>query len=228
MNLDIYDSPDDLYRTRGHEVNPSRPLFTGDVFQQVAISGVQEKGMALILAHPCSFRRGGGQLQDRLLVASVERGSKVGANAWRTGYFDRMPLQDVAGRGYWFAQFDNMGQSLRIDLEASTRLACLSAFGINMLQQRLTFYLTRAEIETHVFNEAFSHTVEEADLLEEWNDVLVENGWTQAQSASAFDHFLRSGTPSYQERLLSAQHRSAVRRACKQEVKVLAERGCSS
>jgi hypothetical protein len=53
MNLDTFGDPSSFYRTRGEEVQRERPLFTGDVFRNVAIPETQEGGMALILAHPC-------------------------------------------------------------------------------------------------------------------------------------------------------------------------------
>lgn len=97
MNLDTYDSPDDLYLARGGEVNPNRPIFTGDVLRNVPIPGVQDEGMALVLAHPCSFRVDQGQLADRLLVARVKPMTKQGAKVWTSGFLDRMPLTDLDG-----------------------------------------------------------------------------------------------------------------------------------
>ena len=37
MSLETFETPDDLYLARGDEVNPLRPLFTGDVVAGVAI-----------------------------------------------------------------------------------------------------------------------------------------------------------------------------------------------
>lgn len=102
-------------------------------------------------------------------------------------------------------------------------MACLSGFGVNMLQQRLTCHLTRAEIPTSTFNEAFSHTFEEADLLEEWTDSLVGDSWTQATAAAKFENFIREGDPNLQAKLLDAQPRSSVRRACRQEAAQLVQ-----
>lgn len=222
MNLDTYDSPDGLYSARGGEVNPNRPVFTGDVFRDVAIPGVQAEGMALIVAHPCSFRVGEGQLAERLLAARVEPTAKQGPNAWRNGFLDRMPLTDLDGTGYWVGHLDKVGRSLTADLLETKRMACLSEFGVNMLQQRLTCHLTRVKIPTATFNEAFAHTFDEADLLEEWTDTLVVVGWTQTKAAEEFETFLREGTPSLQAKLLDAQQRSFVRRACRQKATELA------
>jgi hypothetical protein len=222
VNLDTYSNSDDLYLARGDEVNPNRPVFTGDVFRDVPIPGVQEAGMALVVAHPCSFRVGEGQLADRLLVARVEPTTKQGPNAWRTRFLDRMPLADLDGPGYWVGQLDYVGRSLTADLLATERMACLSAFGANMLQQRLTCHLTRAEIPTATFNEAFAHTFDEADLLEDWNDTLIAAGWTPAMATTEFENHIRSGDPSLQSRLQDAQQRSSVRRTCRDKAAQLA------
>jgi len=222
VNLDTYRSPDDLYLAPGGEVNPNRPVFTGDVYRNGAIPGVQDRGTTLVIAHPCSFRVGEGQLAERLLVTSVEPISKQGPNAWRSRFLDRMPLVDLDGEGYWVGHLDKIGRSLTADLHGGDRMACLSGFGVNMLQQRLTCHLTRAEIPTATFNEAFSHTFDEADLLEEWTDTLVAAGWTQAMAAAEFETFVREGDPSLQAKLLDAQQRSSVRRPCRQRAAQLA------
>jgi hypothetical protein len=222
VNLDTYNDPDALYTARGDEVNPNRPLFTGDVFRDMPIPGVQEAGMGMILAHPCSFRRGAGQLSDRVLVASVRAMQSQGTNAWRRGLFDRMPLPDLDGQGLWATYFGDIGQATVTDLVAAERLACLSGIGINMLQQRLTCYLTRAAIPTRDFDRAFSHNLEEADLLEDWIDTLIATGWEKTVAAEAFERFIRNGEPTLQEQLLDPQRRSHVRLACKSEAARLA------
>ncbi|MHB8287807.1 MAG: hypothetical protein ACYDEY_00945 [Acidimicrobiales bacterium] len=192
------------------------------MFRDVAIPGVQAEGMALVVAHPCSFRVGEGRLAKCLLAARVEPTAKQGPNAWRKGFLDRMPLTDLAGAGFWVGHLDKIGRSLTADLLKSERLACLSQFGVNMLQQRLTCHLTRVEVPAATFNKAFAHTFEEADLLEEWTDTLVVGGWTQTKAAEEFEAFLRGGTPSLQAQLLDAQQRSFVRRACRQRATELA------
>lgn len=222
MNLDTYDDPGDLYLTRGDDVNPNRPLFTGDVLQDVEIPGVQESGMAVVLAHPCSFRVGQGRLAERVLVASVREMQRPGRNAWTRGYLNRTPLPDLDGPGFWAGYFDDLGKALSEELLSTRRTACASQAGINLIQQRLTCHLTRAGIPTFQFNQAFSHTYDEADLLEEWSDVLVDASYTVANAIAAFENFIRSGTPSLQQKLVDPQQRSTVRRACKDEASRLA------
>lgn len=103
MNLDTYEAPEDLYLARGDEVNLNRPLFSGDIFSEVYIPGVEDDGPGIIIAHPCSFRAKEGQLTDRLLVARVRPSTAQGANAWRRGFLDKMPLPDFNGTGHWVA-----------------------------------------------------------------------------------------------------------------------------
>ena len=50
MSLETFETPGDLYLARGDEVNPLRPLFTGDVVADVAVPGVQDGGMAMVVA----------------------------------------------------------------------------------------------------------------------------------------------------------------------------------
>lgn len=223
MNLDTYGSSEELYLARGDEVNHNRPIFTGDVFADVTIPGVDDNGMAIVIAHPCSFRFGAGQLADRLLAARIRTIPKQGPSAWRTRFLDRMPLTDLVGPGYWVAHLDEIGRCSVTDLQASVRIACLSAFGVNMLQQRLTCHLTRAEIPTATFEQAFSHTFEEAELLEEWTDTQTEAGWNIETAAAEFERFIRTGEPTWQERLKDPQMRPAVRRACRGEARRLAQ-----
>jgi hypothetical protein len=220
VNLDTYDDPADLYLARGEEVNPNRPIFTGDVFDDVAIADIQTGGLAIIVAHPCSFRVGGGQLRDRLLAAPVHTISKQGKNAWSHGHLGKMPLPDLTGAAgtYMAACFDDAGQARTANLQAERRVACLSEFGINMLQQRFVCSFSRVEVPTHEFSTAFSHTYAEADLLEDWTDALTADGWTANDAASEFEKFIRSGERTYQDKLREPQLRSAVRKACKQEV----------
>lgn len=71
MSLETYADAADLYLTRGQDVNPRRPLFTGDIFADVQVPGIQPGGMALIIAHPCTLRGRQAQLKEHVLVAAV-------------------------------------------------------------------------------------------------------------------------------------------------------------
>jgi len=223
VTLATYTDPEELYLARGGEVNPNRPLFTGDVLLDVSIPGVQGRGLGIVVAHPCSIRGRQGRLTDRILVAAVRSRERVSRTSWADGFYDLCPLPDLNGHGYCVGHLDELGRAATSDAMGTVRVACLSEVGINLLQQRLTFHLTRAEIPTPQFHEAFSHTLVEADLLEDWTDTLTARGRSQADATEQFDVFLRSGDPSLQEQLLEPQRRAAVRTACRRRACALLE-----
>lgn len=227
MSLETFDSPDQLYLARGDDVNPLRPLFTGDVVDDVAIPGVQEAGMAAVIAHPCSMRGRGAQLGPRVLVAAVEKHSRIGRSAWTEGHAGLMPLPDLleAG-GLWVARLDDIGRARTKGVTASRRLACLSPFGINLMQQRFIWRMTRHQVPTALLQEASAHTFEEADLLEEWNDTICPAGATPDQAAASFEAFLRADCGhgrTLQNDLRDPQRRSSVRIACRSEARRVAD-----
>lgn len=225
MSLETYADAADLYLTRGQDVNPRRPLFTGDVFADVPVPGIQPGGMALIIAHPCTLRGRQTQLKEHVLVAAVREYAEVGQGAWTKGYYDMMPLPHLVGRGFYLGRFDEMGRALTADLLKTQRLACLSVPGINLLQQRLIWHLTRFEVETFRLHEAFAHTFEEADLLEEWNDVLCDGGVAKTEATVLFEEFIRADQGNgrtLQEGLRDPQRRSSVRSAVRAEARRVA------
>ena len=228
MSLDTFEKPDDLYLARGEEVNPLRPLFTGDVVADVAIPGVQDGGMAVVVvAHPCSMRGKDAQLEPRVLVAAVAEGGKIGRAAWAGGHFALMPLPDlVEASKLCVARVDDIGKALTEQLVAGTRVACLTPFGVNLLQQRFIWRLTRHEVPTYQLQEVSAHVFEEADLLEEWGDTVCAAGASPERAAAAFEAFVRAdrgGGNSLQGDLRDPQRRSTVRSACRAEAERVAE-----
>ena len=221
MSLETYEAPDDLYLARGEDVNPLRPLFTGDVVADLAIPGIQDGGMAAIVAHPCSMRGKEAQLEPRVLAAAVAGSGKIGRTAWVTGNFGLMPLPDLLEAGQlWVARLDDIGKALTADVMAGVRVACLSPPGVNLLQQRFIFRLTRHEVPTYLLQEVSAHVFEEADLLEEWSDTVCATGATQEQAAASFEVFVRAdrgGGKTLQGDLRDPQRRSTVRSACRAE-----------
>ena len=225
MTLETYAEPADLYLTRGEDVNGRRPFFTGDVFADVPIPGVQDGGMAFIIAHPCTLRGGNAQLREHVLMDAVREHANVGAQAWTRGFFDLMPMPELLGAELCVGRFEEMGRARTVDLVRTQRLACLSVLAINLLQQRLVWHLTRFDVETFRLHEAFAHTFEEADLLEEWNDVVCDAGVAEAQAAALFEAFIRTdrgGGRTYQSDLRDPQHRSSIRSAVRREARRVA------
>ncbi len=228
MSLETFEKPGDLYLARGDDVNPLRPLFTGDVIADVAIPGVQDGGMAVVVAHPCSMRGKDAQLEPRVLVASVADHGKIGPAAWSRGNFGLMPLPDLLEVGKpWVARLDDIGKAVTADIMAGVRVACLSPFGVNLLQQRFIFRLTRHEVPTYLLQEVSAHVFEEADLLEEWSDTVCAVGMSQEQAAATFEVFIRGdrgGGNTPQGDLRDPQRRSSVRTACRAEAARVAAR----
>jgi len=231
LSLETYLAPDDLYLARGEDVNPLRPLFTGDVVADLAIPGIQDGGMAAIAAHPCSMRGRDARLEPRVLAAAVAGSGKIGRTAWVTGNFGLMPLPDLLEAGQlWVARLDDIGKALTADVMAGMRVACLSPFGVNLLQQRFIFRLTRHEVPTFLLQEASAHVFEEADLLEEWSDTVCAAGMSQERAAASFETFLRGdrgGGNTLQGDLRDAQRRSSVRTACRTEAARVAARSAA-
>ncbi len=216
MSLDPAAVPSRLYVAVGDEVNPARPLFTGDVFDSVDIPGVG-RSAAIIIGHPCSIRGRGGALAAAVPVAAVTAHQEVKAEAWQSGYYNRFPLPGLPFEGgFHVAWLDQFGLAAIGDIRSATRVACLSHPGINQLQQRLVFHQTRLEVKTGLFQQAFDHTYVEADLLEEWATELEE---LDADPAASFEKWIREGEPSRQDRLEVHQERAPIRREMNLELR---------
>lgn len=221
MSLETFGIAADLYTARGPEVNPNRPVFTGDVFDSMPVPGVQDAGPVVVVAHPCSMRGAGARLKANVVVATVTDHTPIGQNAWTRGFFDLTPLPDLVGQDLHVGSFEHLGQARSTDLQAAGRLACLSQFGVNLLQQRLIWYLTRLEVETFRLQEAFGHFFEEVDLMEDWLDTLTSVGIAVSEATSSFDTFLSTdrGGRTFRNDLRDPQRRSAVRQACLAEAR---------
>lgn len=217
MKLETWNSPDDLYRARDDEVSDHRPLFTGDIVEPVPIGGIQTTGAAMIVTHPCAMRGRNAELVEDILVAKVAPHNTARAHRWADGFYDRMPLPDLRGTDTFEAAFfGRMGPAVRNEIESATRIACLSPLGVNILQQRLTCHLTRADIPTGTFWEAFAHTYEEADLLEEWTEDLAGTG-ASADLASEFELWIRAD--NRQDQLRDPQRVASVRLALRATIR---------
>lgn len=190
--------PSRLYLATGDDVNPRRPWFTGDVWSSVSIAGVGTQ-LGILIAHPCSIRGKNGSISERLLFAAVEKHRKVPDAHWESGYYSRMPLKGLPLSDEFHAvNFDLVGNVAKAELTKGNRIACLHHPGINQMQQRLVFHLTRMEIPTLYFQAAFRHTYWEADLLEEW---ATELNSVHPDPYKTFDEWIRGGDPVRQARL---------------------------
>lgn len=206
-----------LYHSRGSEVVPTRPILTGDVFSDVEIPGIDDDAaLAIVLTHPCAMRKDGVRLADRIFVARVGPHHTVPLHKWGTSEFKVMPLPELLpGEVPHAARFSDAGMVQSNALRLDARLACLSQSGINLLQQRLIWHLTRFAAPTFRLHEACIGVFREVELHDEWAEELVEAGHRQEDVDEEFHNWIRDapegGSPR-QIRLLDDQQVVAVRR----------------
>lgn len=216
---------DTLYRARGDEVSENRPILTGDVFSGVKLPGrtgsVKARTVA-ILQHPCSMRTDGVELAWQVLVAEVTNRKVISEADWIDGYFNLMPLPDLrpemdTNARNQAANFDNL-YTVSPSLLTS-RIACLSQFGVNLLLQRWVHYSSRVVVPTFDFQHETVAFYEEADLIEEWCDE-AESPDVRSETEACLQWFRtdRGGT-TYQEMLKNSQAHSMIRKAMRAELK---------
>ncbi len=216
---------DDLYHSRGEEVLPTRPLLTGDVLADVEIPGLDDgRDLAIVLTHPCSMRRDGVHLQDRIFVARVVEHAVVPASQWN-GHYAKMPLSGLINGASYAALFDSAGLVRSEFLIETERVACLSEFGVNLLQQRLIFHLTRFVAPTFKLHESCVGVFREIELHDEWAEFFSGRSQTPTEVGAAFHEWLReapAGGTSRQVRLGDDQQVAAVRREMRAHLAKLA------
>jgi len=217
-DLESPSSPDELYRYRGDEVLLARPVFQGDVFENVAIPGFDDgPGLAIVLTHACTMRGPGGMLKDRLLVGRVTVSDSP--KRWR-GDFAFMPLPELTpgeGSANWCVSLEDVGALRAGLLDVNRRIACLSDRGVVLLQQRQAHHFTRYVVETSVLYEQTGPALLEAELMEDWLDAhlrdVAERDWTAAHEAQtrAFDEYFAQYRQAAKEPSRWSSIRSAVR-----------------
>lgn len=220
--------PRDLYHACGDDIVAARPLLTGDVFSNVTIieaDGSTREIMAMVLDHPCSLRVDGVNLVPRLAVAVVE----PAAGAHWNGSFNRMflpaPFPQTSPQVKAYAAFfDQCYHVSPEQLEAGTRIACLSPTGINILLQRRVKHFSRVTVEAFKFQEANEGVYEEADLIEEWCLEREDDGLKAAEAVAECVAWLREELPDGRRRralLDDPQSRSTARRDGRAYIKAL-------
>lgn len=229
--LECPDAVEDLYlaATRD-EVEPSRPVLTGDVFEDVVIPGVDGTGLGIVLTHPCSMRTDGVTLAKRLLMASVSASGAIPLKSWKTGHFKVMPLPLLMGKHH-SALFEEMGMVESTILRETNRVACLTPYGINLLQQRFVWYLTRFLAPSHRLGEASEAVFQEVELCSEWVLEATSHGRDPAAAEQAFHRWIRSTDESGTRRqnlLREPQRRAGIRREMRRRMDLDRRGGDSS
>lgn len=215
-----------LYRARGQEVVAERPVFTGDVYDNVPLLGPTSEVRArtvMVLQHPCAMRVDGVTLAPKLLVAEVGNRRPLSEEAWQ-GNYNVMPLPDLrpdieTGKRHQAANFNKL--ELAAPSELTERIASLSPFGVNLLLQRWVHYSSRVVVPTWQLHQTIEREYEESDLIEDW--CLDRDGVDVALASKECVEWLRddSEPPTRQQRLKDAQQRSTIRTEMRAELRRL-------
>ena len=200
------------------DVVPHRPLMTGDIFEDIEIPGLDGSGPATILTHPCSMRSDGVKLVRKLLLCRVVESDSIPLSEWPNGHFRVMPLPELLG-GDHKVKFAELGLVDSKLVLSARRVACLSLEGVNLLQQRFIFFLSRSVSPTSVLNRTCAHVFEEAELQEDWIEKALSAGTSIDDGAQHFHDWIRSNDSSgstRQECLEHPERRARIRRESKE------------
>lgn len=215
-------SIDALYLSRGENSAPHRPLMQGDVLNGISLPLFDgEAGLAIVLTHPCSMRAGPA-LRKTQLVCRVRGYQEVPFDQWdRHLRWMPLPLLDEEKPDTHVAAcFEELTSVATTDLPVEQRIACLSPHGISLLQQRLTYYLTRLAPPLPQLIQVCAHVLEEADLLEEWVTASHRVGADMQGASEAFDAFITSSPEgdagTWQGALRDPARRASARRASRE------------
>lgn len=218
--LEAPDDIDDLCLARDGDVNPLRPLFTGDVITGVIVPvlGDDPRPVALV-SHPCAMRKG-STLAPTLHVAPVVAYQAPSSTIWEK-HIRVMPLGPVAGLSQGVIQLDQMTLVVSSALVQANRVFSATRPAVNLLRQRLVHCLTRVVIETRRFDEEAAGVHEELELMEEWLDAANAAGVDSGEASEHFHEWIRAsdGAVDRQARLSDPQAVAGIRRAIRAEMR---------
>lgn len=213
-----------LYRARGEDVSMYRPVFSGDVFFNVPLAGDQAPKNLIILQHPCAIRAG-VKLLPKLLVAEVNPSGQLKPSLWPGTSFKQLPLAELrpAGKPVDFAAFFIKQHIVTPEeLNAATRVACLSQRGVNLLMQRWVHHNSRVVVPTQMYHEVSAPQFEEADMIEDWCLDRDDDGVAVAAAEIEIDEWLSSKDEhgiSRRDKLNDEQERSELRRTLREHLR---------
>lgn len=226
-------SIEEIYLGRDGDLEPFRPILTGDVFRDITIPGVGiDHVFAAVVSHPCNMRGAAGQLLERIEMCPVTTYQDIPLDQWPDGHFKVFPLPSF-GSGFKAAavRFEETGMVPKGELQLGRRVASLTERGTLILLQRLIFRKSRADVALATLERACAHVLAEAELLEEWNETIVSRRAeigedledALAEEAQRFDEFLgttpRIGEPSRRDSLTDQHRRPNVRREVRDELR---------
>ena len=149
-------------------------------------------------------------------MAVVEPYQVVRGKAWDS-HPRVMPLAELISGDHFAAKFVDITACPAELMTKERRIATLSNRGIFVLQQRLIKHYTRVETELEVLRSQSAPVLTEAQLLWDWleavlTDVEIENDAVLDHEAEVFEEWMRSGSPSRQERLRVETNHADIRR----------------
>lgn len=219
-------SAGELYYACGEDTPIGRPHLTGDILTELELPGLEDgAGFAILLTHPCAMRKDGVHLADKIFAARVRPYQEVRLDLWSISHFKVMPLPglDLVSGADPAALFNEASLVRSDNVLRSKRVACLSEYGINLLQQRLVYHLTRFAVPTSKLHGASAQVFREVELQEEWVTRAIERNEDHLIARQNFHAWLRSTEgaeqPTRQARLADAQQAAGVRREMRALVK---------
>jgi hypothetical protein len=222
ITLETPTPPELMYMARGDDVDPFRPLFTGDVYKRRESGG--NTNVVVVLQHPCALRIGGVDLVPNVLSAPLKPSSRHRSD-WAKESMRVMPFPALEHGADFSADF--VGVVLIPSADFATaweRIAILSELGVNLLVQRWVHHNSRVVIPTITYNAQTAGPFHEADLEAEWCWSLSSTTPAGISVEHDFHDWLRQPwsvdeTQSRQEILDDPQKRAGVRRAMNAEIK---------
>jgi hypothetical protein len=205
--------------------------MSGDVFDGVALPGAPAHEFLMVVSHPCSMRRG-AELIPRLQALPVSVFQDVPFTDWRDKFFRRFPLPALRSgdRPNFAADLTEIGMIPTEGLSLDHRVACLSEKGIVLGLQRLFHCMSRVKVDLNTLATHAQPPLEEAALLEEWNESLaplqIESAEDRtvilAAEAVRFDGLMSTqvpgGTAPLRDGLAIPAERAGVRRRVREAI----------
>jgi hypothetical protein len=171
-------TPDEFYLPS----DPSRPVFQGDVFDDVPFVKAKlnnapardpnvdvERRRVAVLGYPCDLYQQ-GRLVTVQPVALVRSAERIGIPDNWAGAFTYSPLPDLRGEGDHAVVLQAVGSVDARFLVRDKRLASLSEVGWAVFRQRLALCATRMLIPLDDLTQAGRATWQELELWTRWNE----------------------------------------------------------
>ena len=185
MSADLDEPEHDLYEERGN-VPLYLPMMQGDVFRDIEVPLLGEGPQTVqIVMHPCAMRNG-ENLNPIITVAPVTpRQDRIQSRFWReSSRF--MPLPDLFENGVDFAtRLPDMTGAKPEELQLDLRIAVLSQHGVQLLQQRMAYFMTRLKVDLPEIREQLSPIFCELEMQADWVDLAMSTAGDGDQLSAA-------------------------------------------